>query len=112
MATIVDDNSMILQLTPITTEVIGGEVQYRTFGPNGEMEVGLPQVGIRQMSTMVQVANGEMLIIGGLIDSVQDSSEKFAPVVGKIPLIKYLFGVEEKNIKKRELVILLSPQII
>ena len=112
MATIVDDNSMILQLTPITTEVIGGEVQYRTFGPNGEMEVGLPQVGIREMSTMVQVANGEMLIIGGLIDSVQDSSEKFAPVVGKIPLIKYLFGVEEKNIKKRELVILLSPQII
>lgn len=112
MATIVDDNSMIMQLTPITTEIIGGEVQYRTFGPNAEMEVGLPQVGIRQMSTIVQVANGEMLIIGGLIDSIQDSSEKFAPVVGKIPLIKYLFGVEEKNIRKRELVILLSPHII
>lgn len=112
MATIVDDNSMIMQLTPITTEIIGGTVQYRSFGPNAEMEVGLPEVGIRQMSTIVQVANGEMLIIGGLIDSVQDSSEKFAPVVGKIPLIKYLFGVEEKNVRKRELVILLSPHII
>ena len=76
------------------------------------MLVGLPEIGVRQMSTIVQVSNGEMLIIGGLIDSVQDSSEKFAPVVGKIPLIKYLFGVEEKNIRKRELVILLSPQII
>ncbi len=112
MATIVDDNSVIMQLTPITTEIIGGVIAEKRFGQNDEMLVGLPEIGVRQMSTIVQVSNGEMLIIGGLIDSVQDSSEKFAPVVGKIPLIKYLFGVEEKNIRKRELVILLSPQII
>lgn len=112
MATIVDDNNMIMQLTPITTEIIGGAIKEERFGQNDEMKVGLPEIGVRQMSTIVQVANGEMLIIGGLIDSVQDSSEKFAPVVGKIPLVKYLFGVEEKNSRKRELVILLSPHII
>lgn len=112
MATIVDGNSMIMHLTPITTEIIGGDVGYRSFGPNNEMEVGLPVVGIRQMSTTVQVDNGEMLIIGGLIDSMQEDTEKFAPIVGKIPIVKYLFGVEEKKVKKRELVILLSPHII
>ena len=112
MASIIDDDSIVMQLTPITTEIIGGTIREERFGQNDEMKVGLPEIGVRQMSTMVQVANGEMLIIGGLIDSVQDSSEKFAPVVGKIPLIKYLFGVEEKNVRKRELVILLSPHII
>ncbi len=76
------------------------------------MKVGLPEIGVRQMSTVVQVSNGEMLIIGGLIDSANENTQKFAPIVGKIPIIKYLFGVEEKNIKKRELVILLSPHII
>lgn len=112
MATIVDDHSMIMHLTPITTEIVGGVIKEERFGQNDEMKVGLPEIGVRQMSTIVQVANGEMLIIGGLIDSIQENTEKFAPVVGKIPIVKYLFGVEEKKIKKRELVILLSPHII
>lgn len=112
MATIVDDHSMIMHLTPITTEIVGGVIKEERFGQNDEMKVGLPEIGVRQMSTIVQVANGEMLIIGGLIDSMQEDTEKFAPVVGKIPIVKYLFGVEEKKVKKRELVILLSPHII
>ncbi len=112
IATIVDDNSMIMQLTPITTELVGGVIKEQRFGENDEMLVGLPEVGVRQMSTVVQVANGEMLIIGGLIDSVVENTEAFAPIVGKIPLVKYLFGVEEKKVRKRELVILLSPRIL
>lgn len=112
MATIVDDNSMIMQLTPITTEIVGGTIKEERFGENDEMKVGLPVIGVRQMSTTVQVSNGEMLVIGGLIDSTQEDTEDFAPVLGKIPLVKYLFGVEEKKTKKRELVILLSPRII
>ncbi len=110
IATIVDDNRMIMHLTPITTELEGGEIQYRQFTEGNE--VGLPVVAIRQMSTVVDVNDGEMLIIGGLIDSVEDKVDSFAPVVGKIPLIKYLFGYSEKETRKRELVILLSPRII
>ena len=74
--------------------------------------MGLPRVNIRQMSTMVEVEDGEMLIIGGLIDSVEGKTGSFAPIVGSIPVIKYLFGVEEKRMEKRELVILLAPKII
>jgi general secretion pathway protein D/MSHA biogenesis protein MshL len=110
LASIVDDDSVVLHLTPITTDLVGGEIPYRTFGQG--LEVGLPQVQIREMSTMVQVHNGEMLIIGGLIDSVEGTSGQFAPVVGDIPFLRYLFGVEDKRMEKRELVILLTPKII
>ncbi len=110
MASIVDDNSVILHLTPVTTDLIDDKIEYRQFGDG--LEVGLPKVGIREMSTMVEVHNGEMLIIGGLIDKVQGKQGKFAPIVGDIPLIKYLFGYEEKRMEKRELVILLTPKII
>jgi len=64
------------------------------------------------MSTTVRVKNGEMLVIGGLISDLKETSGEFAPVVGKIPLIKYLFGYEEKVNQKRELIILLKPNII
>ena len=36
----------------------------------------------------------------------------FAPVLGSIPLVRYLFGYEEKVKEKRELIILLKPTII
>ena len=110
MASIVDDDSVILHLTPITTNLVGEEIENRQFGDG--LEVGLPKVNVREMSTMVKVHNGEMLIIGGLIDSVDAKQGQFAPVVGNIPFIKYLFGVEEKRKEKRELVILLTPRVI
>ncbi len=110
MASIIDDNSVILHLTPVTTDLLDDKIEYRQFGDG--LEVGLPRVGIREMSTMVEVHNGEMLIIGGLIDKVEGKQGKFAPIVGDIPLIKYLFGYEEKRMEKRELVILLTPRII
>ncbi len=111
MASIIDDKKVILHLTPITTELVDGEIQYRVFGDEG-LEVGLPQVSIRQMSTMVEVQNGEMLVIGGLIDNVTRNTGNFAPIVGNIPVIKYLFGAEEKISERRELVILLNPKIL
>ena len=111
MATIIDDKKIILHLTPVTTNLVGGAIPYRTFGNEG-LEVGLPQVSMREMSTMVEVQDGEMLIIGGLIDSVESNNGSFAPLVGSIPIVKYLFGVEEKIKQKRELVILLSPKVI
>jgi len=110
MASIVGNESVILQLSPVTTDLVNDTIEYRDFGVG--LSVGLPQVQVREMSTTVQIKNGEMLIIGGLIDSVETKSGKFAPVVGDIPIIRYLFGVEENSTKRRELVILLSPQII
>jgi general secretion pathway protein D/MSHA biogenesis protein MshL len=74
--------------------------------------MGLPIVNIREMSTTVRVKDGEMLVIGGLISDMNDSQGNFAPVIGDISLIKYLFGHEEKVNHKRELIILLKPHII
>lgn len=109
-ATVLDDKEIILNLVPITSELLE-PIEYKDFGTDGQT-VGLPIVNVREMSTTVRVKNGEMLVIGGLINEVQDSSGEFAPVVGKIPLIKYLFGYEEKTKQKRELIILLKPNII
>jgi general secretion pathway protein D/MSHA biogenesis protein MshL len=111
MANIISDKRIMLHLTPITTDLVGNVIPYRSFGNEG-LEVGLPDVRVREMSTMVQVDDGEMLIIGGLIDTVEAKDGKFAPGLGSIPGIKYLFGYEETRKEKRELVILLTPRII
>jgi general secretion pathway protein D/MSHA biogenesis protein MshL len=109
-ATVLDDNEIILNLVPVTSE-LEEPIEYKDVGTLGAT-VGLPIVNVREMSTTVRVKNGEMLVIGGLITDVQDNKGEFAPIVGKIPVIKYLFGYEEKISQKRELIILLKPNII
>ena len=74
MASFLDDKRVILHLTPITTDISNldsnGDVPMTEIGTgDAGISLGLPQVRVREMSTMVEVHNGEMLVIGGLIDS-------------------------------------------
>lgn len=109
-ATVLDKNEIILNLVPVTSE-LEEPIEYKDVGTLGAT-VGLPIINVREMSTTVRVKNGEMLVIGGLITDTQDNKGEFAPVLGQIPVIKYLFGYEEKTHEKRELIILLKPNII
>ena len=109
-ATITGNNEIIMNLVPITSE-LEEPIEYLDVGFDGGT-VGLPIVNVREMSTTVKVKGGEMLVIGGLISDTNDNNSAFAPGLGKIPGLKYLFGHEEKQHLKRELIILLRPRII
>ena len=113
-ATILDNNEIIMNLVPVTSELVEGTEQAVNVAGDGAtaIKMGLPIVNVREMSTTVRIKDGEMLVIGGLISDMNDETGSFAPVVGDIPLIKYLFGHEEKVKRKRELIILLKPRII
>ncbi len=107
-ANIHNGNKVILNLVPVVSQ-LEEPIEYRYIGTG---QVGLPVINVREMSTTVTVNDGEMLVIGGLIRSTKDKDGTFMPVLGKIPLIRYLFGYEEKTIDKKELIILLRPKII
>lgn len=109
-ATILDDREIIMNLVPITSELVE-PIEYREFGTLGTA-IGLPVVNVREMSTTVRVKDNEMLVIGGLISDTKDTDSNFFPLLGKVPVLRYLFGYEEKVNEKRELIILLKPRII
>lgn len=115
VASIVDDDRVILKITPVTTELdetnasAGERMKYRAVGQG---TVGLPVVNIREMTTTAELTNNEMLVVGGLIDETESEDSNMMPGLGKIPVVKYLFGTEEKKHHKRELVILLVPTIL
>lgn len=109
-ATILGKNEVIMNLVPITAE-LQEPIEYRDVGNLGAT-VGLPVINVREMSTTVKVKDGEMLVIGGLITDQDKTAGEFAPLLGDIPFVKYLFGYEEKEHLKRELIILLRPRII
>ncbi|MCI5117637.1 MAG: hypothetical protein D3913_06680 [Candidatus Electrothrix sp. LOE1_4_5] len=107
-AVIKTDNEIVMNLVPITSELVGN-IEYRTFG---EAEVGLPVVNKREMNTTVKIKNGSMLVVGGLISETESSSGDSIYGTENIPYLKYLFGQKKKQKSKRELIILLRPRII
>jgi general secretion pathway protein D/MSHA biogenesis protein MshL len=109
-ATVLGKDEIIMNLVPITSELVE-PIEYRDIGIDGGI-VGLPIVNVREMATTVKVKGGEMLVIGGLISDTNKSTGEFAPGLGKIPILKYLFGHEEKQHIKSELIILLRPRLI
>jgi len=104
-----DDNEIIMNLVPVTS-VLEEPIEYRQVGLG---EVGLPIINLREMSSMVKVKDGEMLVIGGLISTVESSDgENLFPGLADVPVLKYLTGYETKKMIKRELIILLRPRIL
>jgi general secretion pathway protein D/MSHA biogenesis protein MshL len=112
-ANIMDNNEVIMNLVPVVSRLQDGAVATEQIGSadNGAL-IGLPVIDVREMSTTVRVKNGEMLVIGGLIDDTAQNNNNSIPILGDIPVIKYLFGNDSKSLTKTELIILLKPTIM
>lgn len=113
MASIQGEDEVLLHITPITTE-LQEPIEYKDFtSSTGSLaSVGLPRVAIRELTTMARVKNGEFLIVGGLIDKKEGNDENGVPWLEKLPLIGYAFKHTKEYTNKRELIILLRPEII
>ena len=109
IATIMDNDQIVLGLTPVTSSLTQ-PVEYKDFGTSS---VGLPKINLREMSTMVRVQNGEMLVVGGLTDSSASYNDDYVAGLGEIPGPGgKLFRKDGTTTQKKELIILLRPQII
>lgn len=102
-----EEGKITLTITPIVSNIV--ELEPKTIGT---VEVKLPTVDLREMSTTVKILNGQMVIIGGLIDRKETLKEKKIPILGDIPLLGYLFKSVNKSYENTELVIMLIPKIV
>jgi len=100
------DDCATMQVVPIVSDANSwSEFQF------DKQTLKAPNVDIRETSTLVQVKNGETIIIGGLITSKLTDTEHKVPLLGDLPLLGYLFKRKEKIEQKTELVIFLTSHI-
>jgi len=100
-----------LTITPIVSDLI--RLEDKTVGKVGEntIQISLPTVDLRELSTTVKAKGGQMFIIGGLIQNKDRLEDKQVPFLGSIPIIGHLFKSREKIDEKTELIIMLKPTI-
>ncbi|MCG3722670.1 type II secretion system protein GspD [Vibrio cincinnatiensis] len=79
------------------------------LGANGAVDVRFAK---RQLNTSVMVQDGQMLVLGGLIDERTAESESKVPLLGDIPLLGYLFRSTSTQVEKKNLMVFIKPTII
>ncbi|AKB06689.1 type II secretion system protein GspD [Vibrio cholerae] len=79
------------------------------LGANGAVDVRFAK---RQLNTSVMVQDGQMLVLGGLIDERALESESKVPLLGDIPLLGQLFRSTSSQVEKKNLMVFIKPTII
>lgn len=66
----------------------------------------------RSITTSVLVEDGQLVVLGGLIDETVNQSEQKVPLLGDIPLMGNLFKSRTSSKEKRNLMLFLQPSIL
>lgn len=74
--------------------------------------VPLAKSTIRETDTIVQAENGQVVVIGGLMQELVRDEVASTPFLGDMPVIGHMFRHTRKTSTKNELVILLRPVIV
>ncbi|MGQ8366073.1 pilus (MSHA type) biogenesis protein MshL [Glaciecola sp. 1036] len=107
----IDEHGRIL--LHVHPSVIETEEQEKIVTLNQEQIVlPLAQSTIRESDTMVSAQSGEIVVIGGLMQSVKSREESKTPVLGNIPVLGNLFKSVRDKESKKELIILLKPTVV
>ena len=105
-----DTGEVILHIHPIVSEVTD---QLKVFTV-GDENFSLPLAlrGIRESDSIVKAANGQVIVLGGLMTESNNQTDGKRPLLGDIPVVNALFRTKNKAKSKTELVILLRPIVV
>jgi len=92
-----------------------GQTNRLTVYINGKSkQVSPPRPVFRscQITSQVNVQDGQTLVLGGLVSERIVTMKGSVPVLGDLPLLGPLFRSESKNTRKRNLLVFITPTII
>lgn len=107
----IDENgSVLLHVHP---SVIETQEQEKVVTINQEQIVlPLAQSTIRESDTVIRANSGEIVVIGGLMQSSISEVNSRTPLLGDIPILGNLFKNRQDKETKSELIILLKPTVV
>jgi general secretion pathway protein D len=93
------DLKMVLEVSSVTGSTnIGG--------------ISQPTIGQRHIEHEMRVADGEVNLVGGILEDSETQSLGGYPWIGELPILKYLFSQENKDRRKTEIVFAIIPHIV
>jgi general secretion pathway protein D len=111
------DVGVILEITPTVHQA--GQITLKTSleisNVSGQSTIGgitQPIISQRKVEHVIQLNDGEVNMLGGILEQQYTKTNSGTPFLGSIPLLKYIFSQENKEVITNEIVFLLIPHVI
>jgi pilus assembly protein CpaC len=102
---VLETGTIRLKIDPAEVSNITGFI---TFGSG----ISAPQIDTRQVSTSVDLKEGESLILAGLLSEQTQKNMSKIPLLGDVPILGALFRSTSEEIDQKELVFLITPKLV
>lgn len=110
------DVGITLKIKPQVSE--GGAITLSVYQEVSSVDKSLDTKGSglatkkRSIESKVLVDDGQIIVIGGLIEDVVSTTNNSVPLLGDIPLIGNLFRYESRSHEKTNLMVFLRPTVL
>ncbi|MEX0642530.1 MAG: secretin N-terminal domain-containing protein, partial [Pirellulales bacterium] len=106
------DGLVVMQITANKSEV-GPEIEGIpiSVSPAGAV-LRAPRIEVTQARTTISALSGQTVVLGGLIQTRKGDVHRRVPIISDIPLIGNFFRYDSVSDERRELLIVMTPQII
>ncbi len=106
----IDDNGYISLNVAPTIAQPGPPIRFDSGGAT--INTLTPLITRELLSGLIRLRDGQSLILSGIIQERQQSSESKVPILGDIPILGALFRSRTNRNDRSEVIILLTPKII
>ena len=97
-----DDGRVLLEIEQEVSDVV----------KTSTSKIDSPTIQQRRIKTVVSVRDGETVALAGLIQDKATRARDQVPILGDIPYVGNLFKTKDDLIKRTELLITITPQVI
>jgi MSHA biogenesis protein MshL len=101
------NGDVVLHIRPTVTERTG-VAEFR----EGQTVFTAPILDVREADVVVRAREGQIVVIGGLMQEKRTDDENKVPLLGDMPGVGRLFRSTTQERRKTELVVLLSPTVL
>ena len=107
------DATMELKITP---SIVGDgnvllDINLKNDSAGKKVDGGIP-INTMQIITKLLVADGDVVVIGGIKKEIEDNGKQQVPGLGDVPVIGNLFKGKYKQNKLDELLIFIAPKVL
>jgi MSHA biogenesis protein MshL len=108
----IDEKGRITLHVRPSVSVVTEKIKNIDAGEAGSLTLPLASSAVSETDSIVQVEDGRIVAIGGMMKQSFDGSANRVPGLGSVPLLGYFFGNTNQSSSKSELVILIKPTVI
>ena len=104
------DGEVILHIHPSVSEITDQVKSITIGGQNQQLPLAFSTV--RESDSVVKAQNGQVIVIGGLMQNSSSNEDGGLPGVSDVPVVGNLFKQQKRANTRSELVILLRPIVV